>query len=164
MVIFMTNTGARLGEMLKLDWRNVDLTARRVVFVDTKNGTDRGVSLNTDAFDAIASLDHRSGPVFLNARGKPYEAERNCSVEASFKLACKRAGIEGVTPHTLRHTFASWLVMAGIPLRTVAELLGHKRLDMVMRYSHLSTDHLASAVDVLVQNSCSVQQRRQNIQ
>jgi integrase len=64
--------------------------------------------------------------------------------------ACQRAGIQDATPHTLRHTFASWLVQRGEPLRTVGELLGHRDPSMVMRYSHLSPDHLASAVEGLV--------------
>jgi integrase len=63
--------------------------------------------------------------------------------------ACDDAKIERVTPHTLRHTFASHCAMAGVDLRTLAELLGHKTLDMVMRYSHLSPEHKAAAVALL---------------
>jgi site-specific recombinase XerD len=56
---------------------------------------------------------------------------------------------EDLTPHSLRHTFASWLVMRGTPLRTVQQLLGHASITMTMRYAHLSPDHLAGAVDVI---------------
>jgi site-specific recombinase XerD len=66
-----------------------------------------------------------------------------------FPTALMEAGIEGYSWHCNRHTFASRLVMAGVDLRTVAELLGHRTLQMVMRYSHLAPEHQASAVDRL---------------
>lgn len=60
--------------------------------------------------------------------------------------AKKEAKIEGVVWHSLRHTFASRLVMAGVDLRTVQELMGHKTIEMTLRYSHLSQSHLNEAV------------------
>lgn len=60
--------------------------------------------------------------------------------ESAWCGACRGAGLVGVRPHDLCRTFASWLVMAGTPLRTVAALLGHGSQSMVMRYSHLSDD------------------------
>jgi integrase len=67
-----------------------------------------------------------------------------------FTTALEEAEIEGYTWHCNSHTAASRLVMAGVNLRTVAELLGHRTLQMVMRYSHLAPEHPASAVDRLV--------------
>ncbi|MBS1801346.1 MAG: tyrosine-type recombinase/integrase [Acidobacteria bacterium] len=64
--------------------------------------------------------------------------------------ALEEAEIEAYTWHCNRHTFASRLVMAGVDLRTVAEILGRRTLQMVMRYSHLAPEHQASAVDRLV--------------
>jgi len=59
------------------------------------------------------------------------------------------AGLEDFTWHCLRHTFASRLVMAGVDIRTVAELMGHRTLAMTMRYAHLAPDHQRAAVDRL---------------
>ncbi|MCP5364923.1 MAG: site-specific integrase [Hyphomicrobiales bacterium] len=160
LVIFLTHTGARLGEALRLKWSEVDLNARRVMFLRTKNGESRGVPLNDDAFLALANLAHREGHVFLTPAAKPYHDTRGLGgspIKRAFKTACKRAGIEGLRVHDLRHTFASWLVMNGTPLRTVAELLGHKSLSMVHRYSHLSPDHLADAVASLSNRASCVQ-------
>ena len=70
-------------------------------------------------------------------------------VRNSFRRACHRADLVGVSPHVLRHTFASRLVMAGVDLRTIQELGGWKSLDMVMRYSHLSPQHKAEAVEAM---------------
>jgi integrase len=61
-----------------------------------------------------------------------------------------------VTPHILRHTLASWLVMKGVDLRTLQELGGWKSLNMVQWYAHLSQDHKRRAVELLAENSPSV--------
>ena len=67
-----------------------------------------------------------------------------------FDASCRKAGVFDFTWHCLRHTFASRLVMAGVPLRTVQELLGHKTIQMTIRYSHLAPGHMQEAVDKLV--------------
>jgi site-specific recombinase XerD len=64
-----------------------------------------------------------------------------------YEPGLKRAKIEGVTWHTLRHTFASRAVMAGVDIRTVQELMGHSTITMTMRYAHLSPTHLRTAVN-----------------
>ena len=67
----------------------------------------------------------------------------------AFEGLCKRVGLGTMGPHILRHTFASRLVMAGVDLRTVQELIGHKTITMTLRYSHLSPTHQREAVQRL---------------
>jgi len=87
-----------------------------------------------------------SAPVFPSARtGHALRGSRGW-----FSSTLDDARIVGYTWHCNRHTFASRLVMAGVDLRTVAELLGHRTLQMVMRYSHLAGEHQAAAVARLV--------------
>jgi len=70
-------------------------------------------------------------------------------VTGAVQLVCRRAGLGILGPHVLRHTFASRLVMAGIDLRTVQELMGHKSILMTMKYAHLSPDHTRMAMETL---------------
>jgi site-specific recombinase XerD len=82
--------------------------------------------------------------VFAHKDGSRIEA-----VHHGFSSLCKRVGIEDFRIHDLRHTCASWLVSAGIPLREVQELLGHGSIQMTERYAHLSPENLKSAMTVL---------------
>ena len=151
LVIFLFGTGARLSEGLYLEWKNVDLAARRVRFMETKNGEPRGVPLNERVFVELANLDHRDGAVFRRPDGAPYARRRDSGgpVKTAFQGACRRAGIEDFTPHDCRHTWASWFYGATRDLGALMELGGWKSETMVLRYVHLNPDHLAAAINSL---------------
>jgi integrase len=74
-----------------------------------------------------------------------------------FEAALPKAKIRKFSWHCLRHTFASRLVMAGVDLRTVQELMGHKSIEMTVRYSHLSPKHTLAAVERLVNDNKGTQ-------
>jgi integrase len=111
LVTFLLYTGARVSEALYLDWREVDLARRRVVFLDTKNGEDRGVPLHDRVFEVLANFPDREGRVFLRPGRKighnrremvPY-APRNGGggqIDTGFNAACRRAGIDDLTAAT----------------------------------------------------------------
>ncbi len=82
--------------------------------------------------------------VFCNEDGSAVE-----SIRKSFVRACKKANLENVTIHTLRHTFASHLVMSGVDLKSVQQLLGHSTITTTMIYAHLTPEHLAGTVEKL---------------
>ena len=134
-----------------LDWGQVDFERRQIHLPKTKNGDPRTIPLNSIALTALKDLDGRAKkmrptPVFPSIRtGESLQGSRGW-----FPSALEEAKIEGYTWHCNSHTFASRLVMVGVDLRRVAELLGHRTLQMVMRYSHLAPEHQASAVDRLV--------------
>jgi integrase len=115
LVIFLLYTGARAGEALWLDWRDVDLSRAHVSFPGTKNGEARGVSLHTRVIAALASLRHREGEVFRKPNGSAYARPKMLSdtsagsrIKTAFRGACRRAGIEDFSPHDCRHTWATW--------------------------------------------------------
>jgi len=145
-VIVALNTGMRKGEILGLKWRDIEFKRNIIYLLNTKNSEKREIPLNEQAKVAVIRVrKHPNSPyVFCNKNGKPYG-----DIKKSFLTALKRCSIINFHFHDLRHTFASHLVMSGVDLNTVRELMGHKSLDMTLRYSHLSPDHKKRAVDVL---------------
>jgi integrase len=143
------NTGLRVeAELLTLQWSSVDLR-RATVTVEaaySKNGKTRTVPLNSIALEALKTLKltATSDYVFAKKDGSPYEG-----IGTSFRRARDRANLPDVTPHTLRHTFASRLAMAGVDMRTLQELGGWQTLGMVQRYAHLAPSHKAQASNEL---------------
>jgi integrase len=123
---------------------------RWVAAAYAKNGTSRTVDLNSTVLAALNQLPRISEFVFAKHTGKPYHAIRG------FRAACQRAGLTGVTPHTLRHTFATRLVENGVDLRTVQELGGWATLSLIQRYAHVSPSRKAEAVEGLVRNSTTL--------
>lgn len=145
LVTVAIHTGLRVqAEALTLRWSSVDLK-RGTVTVEScyaKNRHTRTIPLNSVALEALRTLPRTGEYVFTNTRGGACR-----TVQPAFRRACRKAGLQQVSPHTLRHTFASRLVMAGVDLRTIQELGGWETLAMVQRYSHLSPAHKAQAVE-----------------
>ncbi len=145
-LVVALNTGMRKGEILGLKWTDLDFRNNIIFIRQSKSGVRREVPMNTTARRTlIAVRKHPESPfVFCNEKGEAY-----ANVRKSFFTATKSSGIINFRFHDLRHTFASQLVMSGVDLNTVRELLGHKTLDMTLRYSHLSPDHKQRAVAAL---------------
>lgn len=169
MILVALRTGLRIGELRGLQWLDVDLV-RRVIQVrrtdpgrrkmdatSPKGKRERTVPLTNDAVDVLTSIRpevtkptafvwpallKRSGEIRMRAR-----SEKGCWHGITF--AALAAGLEDVGWHTLRHTYASHLVMRGVPIRTVQAWLGHSSIVMTEKYSHLSPDYGHAAANVL---------------
>jgi integrase len=140
------HTGIRRGEQFSLKWENVDLE-RGILTVNGKTGR-RHVAINSTARAALERLRRAAhGSPFVTAETKS-AGQRDW--RRWFEWCAHEAKIENFRWHDMRHTFASRLVMAGVDLRTVQELLGHKSILMTMRYAHLSPSHNQSAVEKIV--------------
>ncbi|WP_240158992.1 site-specific integrase [Burkholderia sp. Ax-1724] len=148
------HTGCRKNELLKLEWSKVDF--ERAFFTlepqDTKNGKRRVIPLNDAALAVLRDQRdwvsrHVSRPrwVFSTVSGA-----RLTSVQKGFRASCRRALIDDFRVHDLRHTFASWLVMAGVSLYVVKDLLGHSSITVTERYAHLAPHVGRSAVQLLL--------------
>ena len=146
--IISLHTGMRAGEQFNLDWRDVSLTQKRITLVKTKGKKIRHIALNAVALAAFQELADRNGKVgyvFLNTDGNRLQNARDW-----FEPVLEISKLKDYTWHCNRHTFASRLVMAGVDIRTVADLMGHATIQMTMRYAHLAPAHNQSAVDRLV--------------
>lgn len=143
------HTGMRRSEQFGLEWAQTNLKAKRIHLLKTKNGSDRVIPLNSVAIAAFERQWKVSGPserVFVTDDGKPFIRK---PIRRWFEETVVKARIRDFSWHCLRHTFCSRLVMAGVPLRTVQELMGHKTIQMTARYAHLSPGHLQNAVELI---------------
>ena len=142
------NTGMRLSEQFTLTWDAIDFDRREIALDETKNGSSRRIPMNSASVAALRSLvvkGQKPGDrVFSSRHGKAINTPRKW-----FEATLEDAGIAGFRWHDLGHTFCSRLAMAGVDIRTIAELAGHKTLAMAMRYSHLSPSHNLSAIERL---------------
>jgi len=148
------HTGMRASAQFGLTWRDVSLERRQITRKKTSGKKMPPLPLNDIALEAFRTLKEQGsgkGYVFLNTK-----ADRLLDARDWFEPAVEKAGLEDYTWHCNRHTFASWLVMAGVDIRTVAQLMGHRTIQMTMRYAHLAPDHNQSAVDRLASFSREV--------
>jgi len=156
-VMFDLATGLRMGELLQLEWSQVDFD-RKVAWLHhgtTKNGEARGIPLNKDALLALRQVQGQHPTRCFTYGGRTMK-----EVGEAFNRAVKRAGIDDFTFHDLRHTWASWHVMSGTSLQELMELGGWKSYSMVLRYAHLAPEHLKKAasrierkLDIVVDNT-----------
>jgi integrase len=149
-LVVALHTGLRRGEQFRLRWEDVDFRTGIVTIPDSKSGEARHIPMNDTVRTVLRALPSRlkSAWVFPSEAGEtPLDAQN--FVNRVFLPALRRAQIRNFHWHDLRHTFASRLVMAGVDLRTVQELLGHKTLAMTLRYAHLSPEHRLEAVQRL---------------
>ncbi len=140
-------TGCRQGELIRMKVDAFDSAHSRVYVAPSKNGRDRWLALPPEGADLFARLVRRRAstePMFLGESGQPWT-----NGLAGDQMRATRTRLRlgrDVVFHTLRHTYASYLVMAGAPLLAVMKLLGHSSLDQVIRYAHLSPDFLTESV------------------
>jgi integrase len=175
LVAFLFYTGARVGEALWLDWRDLDIERAQVQFLDTKNGRDRGVPLHPDLVAILANLPHRDGCVFrkrgrrvkptgsnsgefVELLGEPYapldpndprDVSAGSRIKKGFKAAVKRAKIPDFRPHDCRHTWATWHYQENRDLNMLMHLGGWSSLSMVLRYAHMNVAHAAPSIQVM---------------
>jgi integrase/recombinase XerC len=141
-------TGIRVAECCGLDCADVD-RGRGTVRVLGKGDQERIVPVGEAALAALdgylAVAGRSSGPLFTNARGGRLTPR---SVRRIVARRTRAAGLgRRVTPHTLRHTFATHMLGQGADLRLIQELLGHRRLSTTQRYTHVSPEHLMKVYD-----------------
>ena len=144
-VVLCISTGARKMEILGLQWQDIDTLRGIITLHETKNGERRILPLVSHALELIKNHAKirklHTDFVFPNHKG-----DKPMDIRAPWETAIKKAGITNFRFHDLRHSAASYLAMNGATLAEIAEVLGHKTLQMVKRYAHLSEAHTAKVV------------------
>lgn len=144
-VVLALSTGMRQGEILNLRWPDVDLQRSRMILHETKNGERRVVpllGLAQQLLNEHSKVRRLDSDLLFPGRNH----KRPVFIRTPWLEAVKAAGIDNFRFHDLRHSAASYMLMSGASLGEIAELLGHKTLQMVKRYSHLSDVHAAGVV------------------
>jgi integrase/recombinase XerC len=147
--------GIRVSELAGLDVYDLD-TAAGMLKVLGKGGKERLVPIGAKALDSLAAYRRMlqaqggigtasNGPLFLNLRGQRLTTRSVARILKKIAAAC--GILTPVSPHTLRHTFATHMLDAGADLRSVQELLGHQNLSTTQKYTHVSIDRLMDAYD-----------------
>lgn len=144
-VVLALSTGGRRMEILGLTWKEVDFDRGVITLHETKNGERRVLPLAGHALELMRQLSIiRHVKCNLVFPGK--DLKKPVDLRTPFENALKRAEIPDFRWHDLRHSCASYLAMNGASLAEIAEILGHKTLQMVKRYAHLSEAHTSKVV------------------
>ncbi|MFO7767143.1 MAG: site-specific integrase [Pelovirga sp.] len=156
MALLALHCGLRAGEVFNLTWDKVNLQKGELHLVDTKNGESRTAYLTDEVLAMLRcrSMDRRHPRIVFPTTDKTGAVVKHKQVPVTFAKTVAELGLnEGVTDgrdkivfHTLRHTFASWLIGQGASLPVTRDLLGHKNLIMTSRYAHVSAEAQRNAI------------------
>jgi integrase len=148
-------TGLRKGNLLDLRRSQIDFNANVISVERTKSNRPLVVPMNktvrTVLSDWLNVVDEKVGEteyVFVHT-GKRHTAKPLQDIKKAFAAALTRAGIVDLRWHDLRHSYGSWLALAGVDLLTIKELMGHETVTQTLRYAHLNRKHRKTAVQAL---------------
>lgn len=152
MSILGLDCGLRFGEVAALCWEDCDFERGQMLIRDPKARANRFAFMTSRVREVLEQRGKNvSGLIFLDAKGNKLDR-----VSKTFRRIADEMFNQGIEDprlrvcfHTLRHTFASWLVEGGVSLYEVKELMGHADFSMTQRYSHLSPEGLKAAVKIL---------------
>ena len=145
-VVLALSTGARQGEILNLTWKDVSVSRGMIVLQETKNDERRAIPLQGHALEIVKEMRtvrRIDTDLLFPSRQDP---DKPLNIQNIWRAALEKVAIEDFKFHDLRHSAASYLAMSGASLAEIADVLGHKTLQMVKRYAHLSEQHTVGVV------------------
>jgi integrase len=157
MALVSLHCGLRFGEIANLKWNDIDLDRGFITILDPKGGVNRTAFMTGAVKKMLETIERikNDALIFLNTKGEKFTDSPQTFRDSVKALKLNEAVTDRrqhVVFHSLRHTFASWLVEAGTDLYIVKELMGHEEIKMTARYSHLGQNTLQSAVKNLEQS------------
>ena len=168
LIVTALHTGMRKSELLNLKWSGVDFEQNTITIQSdadwhTKNYKSREVDMTPVLRDVLQKQWHKHLELGIEVDYVfTYQGNRLKDARHSIKTVFQKAELQDATLHTLRHTFASQLVMAGVSLMVVQKLMGHARYETTLRYAHLSPEHVKKQVEKLPYSSMMVRNWSQN--
>lgn len=147
-VLLAISTGSRKNEIISLKWENVSFDLQRIILVNTKNGDTRAVPLVGEAFNLLkehSEVRRIDTPLVFPCVGK--KGNQPMSIRTAWDNAVIAANLDDFRFHDNRHTCASYLAMNNASMPELAAVLGHRTLEMVKRYAHLSEQHTLGVVE-----------------
>src|SRR3989344_5454032 len=147
-IIFLYYAGLRLDEARNLNWQDIDFNREIIHLKTAKGDKERVVFLHKKLIDALGMYGTKEeGPIFVSQREGKYNKR---TIQQIIKSASKRSGIKKkVTPHTLRHSFATHLLESGADIRYIQQLLGHKDLKTTQIYTHVANKDIKKLANLL---------------
>jgi integrase len=156
-IVFAIHTGFRESEILDLTWKQVDFNRRTITLFEQKNKKVDTLPINQTVLEVLErryeETQGKSTRVFVNKYGKRILSQ---NLIRSFHAAIKRAGIEKLRFHDLRHTFATRLVQNGVDLYSVQKLGRWKTTSMIVRYAHHYPESLRPSIETMDRNDRKV--------
>jgi integrase len=148
-IILAANTAMRKGDILNLQWKQIDFNQNTILVRNLKAGSGKSFHLPMSELvrETLLSLREESASpyVFIN----PHTGERYVEIKKAFIAACKDAKITDFRFHDFRHTAATWLVEAGADAYTIAAILGHSTIEMSARYTHASDERKRNFLEAI---------------
>lgn len=147
-IMFLYYAGLRLDEVRNITWLDIDIDREIIHLKTTKGDKERVVFLHKRLIETLRMFGmKKAGPIFISQRDEKYNKR---TIQQIIKFASKKAGIKkNVTPHTLRHSFATHLLEAGADIRYIQQLLGHKDLRTTQIYTHVANKDIKKLANLL---------------
>ena len=150
LVVVLLDTGARYNEIASLKWKDVDLRKKEIHLYRPKVRNESILHMTGRVHQVLTRRFNEKS----TAQQHVFTAEDGSAgkyAPGPFNSACKRAGIEGITLHSLRHTFASRLAQSGLSLQEIQSLLGHTSIMTTQIYAHLIPNQASSKAVALLE-------------
>ena len=148
-VLMAITTGSRKGELLRLKWSDIDFNRRTAYVSTTKNGLPKVLPLTNDVINELIKFRHQESQLIFNSELK---IDKHYVFFKPWKKALNQSAIADFRFHDLRHTTASYLAQNGASLLEIADVLGHKQIQMTKRYAHLCIDHKQRLINSVMSN------------
>ncbi|MBN2331265.1 MAG: tyrosine-type recombinase/integrase [Candidatus Aenigmarchaeota archaeon] len=147
-IMFLYYAGLRLDEVRNISWPDIDLDREIIHLKTAKGDKERVVFLHKKLIETLRMLGMKeAGPILISQRDEKYNKR---TIQQIIKSASKKAGIKkNVTPHTLRHSFATHLLESGADIRYIQQLLGHKDLKTTQIYTHVANKDIKKLANLL---------------